>query len=171
MHVFAHNGSLDGIWDKVSLQSGTYRPVGETDSEFAFCALLERLAPLWRDSAGPPALEHRLGIFADTTAEFARLGTANFLYSDGDVLFVHAHKRRWDEGGGRFSKPRPPGLSLASLGELHVKGLHVEVPRGGTDVLYVASVPLTETGWTALPEGTVAALRRGRIVAQRDSSQ
>jgi predicted glutamine amidotransferase len=169
MHVFAHNGSLEGIWDKVSLQSGSYRPVGDTDSEFAFCVLLERLAPLWRGAAGPPALEDRLSIFADTAAELARLGAANFLYSDGDILFVHAHKRCWDEGGGHFSKPRPPGLSLANLGELHVKGLHVEVPRSQTDVLYVASVPLTELGWTSLPEGTVAALRQGRIAAQLES--
>ncbi len=171
MHVFAHNGELEGIWDKMSLQGGTYRPVGETDSEFAFCVLLERLAPLWRGAARPPALEDRLGIFADTAAELARLGTANLLYSDGDVLFMHAHKRRWDEGGGRFSEPRPPGLSLARLGELHVKGLHVDVPGSRTDVLYVASVPLSKSGWTPLPEGTVAALRQGRVLEQLRSGQ
>jgi glutamine amidotransferase len=168
MHVFAHNGSLAGIWDKLSLQSGTYRPVGETDSELAFCILLERLAPLWRSAAGPPALQERLGIFADTAAELAELGPANFLYSDGDVLFVHAHRRCWDQGDGRFSEPRPPGLSLASLRDLLVEGLHVEVPESRTDVAYVASVPLTKQGWRPLPEGTVAALRGGRVVAQME---
>jgi predicted glutamine amidotransferase len=166
MHLFAHNGSLEGIWDTMSLRSGIYRPVGDTDSEFAFCVLLERLAPLWRGAGGPPALRDRLRIFADTAAEFAALGPANFLYSDGDVLFLHAHERSWDEGDGRFSKPRAPGLSLARLGDLHVKGLRVEVPRADTDVFYVASVPLTRAGWTPLRAGTVVALWRGRIAAQ-----
>ena len=55
MHVFAHNGSLADVRDKVRLRSDRFRPVGETDSEYAFCVLLERLVPLWRDAAGPPA--------------------------------------------------------------------------------------------------------------------
>jgi len=38
--LFAHNGTLD----KTQLKSGTrYRPVGETDSEKAFCYLLSRM--------------------------------------------------------------------------------------------------------------------------------
>lgn len=165
-HVFAHNGGLEGIWDKIKLQSDTYTPVGDTDSEYAFCVLLERIAPLWRGSKGPPPLQDRLGIFADTAAELARLGAANFLYSDGEVLFAHGHRRCWDEGGGRFSEPRPPGLSLSSRRDLLVKGLHVEAPHSDTDAVYIASVPLTEEGWTPLPEGTVLALRRGREVAR-----
>lgn len=171
MHLFAHNGGLEGIWDKISLQSGAYTPVGDTDSEFAFCVLLERLAPLWRGAIGPAALQDRLRIVADTAAELARLGPANFLYSDGEVLFVHAHQRHWDEGGGRFSEPRPPGLSLTSRSDLLAKGLHVEAPHSETDAICVASVPLTEEGWTPLPEGIVLALRQGREVARTGPSQ
>jgi len=166
MHVFAHNGSLAEIRDKVRLRLDRFRPVGETDSEYAFCVLLERLVPLWRDAAGPPALDERLAVFADTARELAALGPANFLYSDGDVLFVHAHKRRWDEGGGRFSAPRAPGLSFARLDDLLVKGLQVEAPQAETEIIFVASVPLTEEGWQPLPEGTVMALRGGRLAAQ-----
>jgi predicted glutamine amidotransferase len=166
MHFFAHNGGFDGIWNELPLRSDVFRPVGETDSEYAFCVLLERLAPSWRKTAGPPPLPDRLGIVAETAAELRRLGSANFLYSDGDVLFAHAHERRWDEGGGRFSAPRPPGLSLARFRNLSVKGLHVEAPHDETEVLYVASVPLTAEGWMSVPEGTVLALRGGTEVAR-----
>lgn len=39
--VFAHNGNLVGIRHAGSLAFDRYRPVGTTDSEPAFCALLE----------------------------------------------------------------------------------------------------------------------------------
>ena len=166
MHFFAHNGGFEGIWDKMPLRTDAFRPVGDTDSEYAFCVLLERLAALWRGSEGPPSLHDRLGIVAETAEELRRLGSANFLYSDGDVLFAHAHRRHWDEGGGRFSEARPPGLSLTSRRELVVKGLHVKVPDGNDEALCIASVPLTTEGWTSVPEGTVLALRQGREVAR-----
>jgi glutamine amidotransferase len=169
MHVFAHNGSLVDIRDEVPLSSDRFQPVGETDSEYAFCILLERLAPLWRDRTEAPALGDRLEVFADTAREMSALGAANFLYSDGDVLFLHAHRRRWDEGGGRFSEPRAPGLSIATLDDLLVPGLHVEAPHDETEIAFVASVPLTEEGWQPLPEGTVAALQGGRLVARQPS--
>ena len=54
MHLFAHNGGLDGIWAQLSLPADGYAPVGDTDSEYAFCVLLARLAPLWRAAGGPP---------------------------------------------------------------------------------------------------------------------
>ncbi len=166
MHLFAHNGGLDRIWNWMPFSTDAYRPVGETDLEYAFCLLLERLARLWRRDNSPPPLADRLAIVAEMAEAFRKLGAANFLYSDGDVLFVHAHKRHWDEGGGRFSPARPPGLSIATRCDLSVKGLKVEAPPDHASVLYVASVPLTAEGWTSLPEGTVLALRKGSEVGR-----
>ena len=39
-HVFAHNGDLPGIENNDTLRSDHARPVGQTDSEYAFCVLL-----------------------------------------------------------------------------------------------------------------------------------
>ena len=41
-HVFAHNGDLQAQALQRGQRLGLYHPVGETDSEYAFCALLER---------------------------------------------------------------------------------------------------------------------------------
>ena len=166
MHLSAHNGGFDGIWDKKTLRSGVYHPTGETDSEFAFCLLLERLAPLWRETQEPPPLADRMAIVAEVARDLATMGSANFLYSDGDVLFAHADKRHWDEGGGSFSEARPPGLSLARQNDLSVKGLHVEAPDPETTAVFLASVPLTGDGWEPLAEGTVLALRDGEEVSR-----
>jgi len=59
MHVFAHNGDLIGLEDATAADLGRFRPIGDTDSEHAFCLLLARLEPLWaaRDT---PSLESRL---------------------------------------------------------------------------------------------------------------
>lgn len=44
-HVFAHNGNLPGIYRSAALALDRYRPVGQTDSEHAFCTLLSRFEP------------------------------------------------------------------------------------------------------------------------------
>ena len=166
-HVFAHNGSLPNIWQQLHLPPGGFQPIGETDSEYAFCCLLERLRPLWREPDKPPALADRLAVVAETAALLRELGPVNFLYSDGDTLIAHAHKRAWEEGDG-FSTPRPPGLSTISLtgADLSARGLHVE--SAGADIVMtaLASVPITDDGWEPLPEGTLVALCQGREVAR-----
>lgn len=166
-HVFAHNGELKQIWQQVSLVKNGFHPVGETDSEYAFCLLLNRLQALWRTSSEPPVLTKRMDIIAKTAADLRLLGTANFLYSDGDVLFVHAHRRRWEEGG-HVSEPKPPGLSLleVDVAELETLGLDVKGLQPETVIALVASVPLTSKGWMPLPEGVVLALSAGKEIAR-----
>lgn len=144
MHVFAHNGDLDKARLRDRMRLGHFHPLGETDSEYAFCALL----------AGMPVratLEERLAITARFAARLRDLGPANFLYTDGEFLFIHGHRR--SPGGGRA--PVPPGL--------HVLQRSCAPEQR---VLLAASVPLTrEPGWRALGEGEVLVVRGGEIVA------
>ena len=125
-----------------------------------------RLKPIWQGAVEPPALQERLRVVAETAADLRKLGSANFLYSDSDVLFAHAHRRHWDEAGVRFSAPCPPGLSLTNRRDLLFKGLHVALPDDDTQALYLASMPLTAEGWTPVPEGTVLGLRDGRELSR-----
>jgi glutamine amidotransferase len=167
-HMFAHNGSLKEIWQEMPLSGDTFQPIGETDSEYVFCLLLERLQPLWRQREKPPSLQERLEIISQFAQEVRGYGQANFLYSDGETLFVHAHRRRWEEKGG-FSEPRPPGLSIISLdeAELSTMGLHIKgQEEEDTVITLVASVPLTAEGWQPLPEGSIIALCQGREIAR-----
>jgi glutamine amidotransferase len=150
MHLFAHNGMLPGIEHDARFESRRFRPIGDTDSEHAFCALLERLAPRW--DAGPPSLDDRLAAIADFAGALRTLGPANFIYSDGDTVFAHAHRRKIDAG-----EIRPPGL--------HVLCRHCAAMDDGVDVALVASVPLSREPWRPLDEGEVVALREGRVVA------
>lgn len=165
MHVFAHNGDLEAAALRAALPLGSFRPVGDTDSEYAFCALLEQLRPAWQRDA-VTALDERLHVVAAFAAALRPLGPANFLYADGDALFVHGH-RRFQPGATRAD---PPGLHLlarrcaAEHGAVDAAGLAVELGSEQSVVL-AASVPLTaEPGWRALAEGELIAIRRGAVV-------
>ncbi len=169
-HVFAHNGGVPDIQARLPLNTDRFLPVGETDSEHAFCLLLEQLAPAWRQTGSRPPLQQRLEIVARFAERAREHGTMNFLYSDGETLFVHAHRRRWEEAGG-ISEPRPPGLSLLRVdtATLSTRGLRVTGADDDVVTTAVASVPLTVDGWEPLAEGTVLALAGGLEVARAGS--
>lgn len=164
VHVFAHNGNLVGIERAGNLDFDRYRPVGTTDSEHAFCALLERIHGLWNPASAPPPLEQRRSAVAEFAADLCRLGPANFLYSDGEVLFAHGH-RRIHAASGRIA---PPGLCLWSChctdpdGPVHASG--VTVAPGFQEMVLVASVPLTGEAWRPLGEGELVVVSAGRVV-------
>ena len=82
--VFAHNGDLKGF-DPVL--DGPYRPVGTTDSERAFCFLMQQLRERFGDTA--PAMPALRAAIADLVAVIARHGTFNMMLSDGTALFAH----------------------------------------------------------------------------------
>jgi glutamine amidotransferase len=166
MHVFAHNGNLDNPRLRERLSLGFHRPVGDTDSEYAFCALLGRLTDLWLRAGSVPPLAERLRIVAAFADEIRGLGPANFLYADGDVLFAHGHKRMQGELG-----IRPPGLHVVcrhcarETDAVDAQGLTIMTTAREQHVVLVASVPLTrEPGWRALREGELIAIRAGAII-------
>ena len=151
MHAFAHNGDLDRVRLRARMPLRQFHSVGDTDSEYAFCVLLERLRAAWRSLATPP-LTDRLGVIAAFASAIRPLGPANFLYSDGDALFIHAHRRFQGDG----APPRPPGLHVLSRS-----------CTPGQRVILAASVPLTlEPGWQPLGEGELIAARGGAVVAR-----
>jgi glutamine amidotransferase len=168
MHVFAHNGDLgEGFHGGAP---GAFRPVGDTDSERAFCALLERLRALWSEGDAP-AIDDRLGVVADFAAQMRGLGPANFIYSDGDTVFLHGHRRLH----GDRPAPEPPGLHVLCRrcagrpATLRAEGLSVTL-GAEQEVVLAASVPLTdEPGWRALAEGEIVVARRGRILSTAPS--
>lgn len=174
MHVFAHNGHLDPSRLQDAYPQGANRPVGETDSEIAFCALLERLRPMWLEADGVPSFEPRWNIVSAFAAELRSLGPANFLYSDSDVLYVHAHRRMHGAAG-----IRPPGLHVIErrcpAGEHSWNALGLAIASNADEqrVLLAASMPLTdEAAWQALGEGELVAVRSGEIVRRaRPASQ
>lgn len=162
-HLFAHNGWLPGIIEVGRFQSARYAPVGETDSEQAFCGLLDRLQDIWRQRRVIPPLAARLAVVSSFAAEMRSLGPANFLYSDGETLFAHGDRRKQAATG----RVEPPGLVFLErqcgkdARSLDANGVSIEVAE--QNITLVASVPLTEEPWVALAEGEVVAITKGEV--------
>lgn len=163
-HVFAHNGDLPDIEQSMKIGVDRYRPVGTTDSEYAFCSLLDRMQALWHSSSGLPPIDKRLSVVSEFAADLRKLGPANFLYADGDALFAHGHRRIQAATG----KVTSPGLWLlpcrcADTDE-PVQVVGVSIAPGFQEGLLIASVPLTDDQWQPFSEGEIVAVSAGKIV-------
>lgn len=162
MHVFAHNGKLPGIELGFASAFHRFQPVGSTDSEVAFCVLLERLAPLWEREVPSPAT--RVDIGATLARELREPGPANFLYSDGELLIAHGHRRT--QGDNEIA---PPGLvtlsrcCMADPDALSSAGVQLHESQY---VTLFASVPLTDESWRPLGEGEIVTVSSARPVRQ-----
>ena len=161
LHVFAHNGV---IRDSASL--GPFPPpwklLGETDSECAFALLLQRLAQLsetrradWRA---------RFEVFSALCAELRPRGIVNLLFSDGEYLYAHAHKRHWHHG----DQPTAPGLWLLTRNAHRSDSAALAGPQvhasSPVRIHFLASVPLSDEAWEPLPEGALHVFCNGELL-------
>ncbi len=82
--TFAHNGQLTDYQD---MPTGRHRPVGQTDSEAAFCWLLDKLEHRYPE---PP--KDMVGVFryvALRCDELREKGVFNMLLSDGEYIMTY----------------------------------------------------------------------------------
>lgn len=82
--VFAHNGDLTNF---NPVLNGAFRCVGTTDSELAFCYLLQELRHQFGDT--PPDLDTLTTALRELCAQVAEHGPFNMIMSDGKALFAH----------------------------------------------------------------------------------
>lgn len=165
MHVFAHNGNLKPLATAPTRNHGQFQPLGDTDSEMAFCLLLERIKQLAHAPQQWPTVQARLDAVAEVAQSLRDYGPASFLYADGDVLFAHAD-RRLQPLTGQVTAPAlyrlecPAGDKAALVHDCKVP----DTPTAQR-VILLSSVPLSNEAWTPMPRGDVIAVRRGEIVA------
>jgi len=166
MHVFAHNGDLQGITDDKKLKHSIAYPMGNTDSEYAFCSLMKLLGELWNANE-VPSVEERVNLVAYFSSLIRPYGPANFIYSDSELLYAHGHKRTHNDE----KEFRPPGLYVLSRACLidienkpNILGLDIQSTQTEQKVILVASVPLSTESWEPLDEGELVVLKDGAII-------
>jgi predicted glutamine amidotransferase len=86
--VFAHNGLVPEVieWQATG---PLCQPVGDTDSEYAFCHLLTEIAASYESPAHPKWIDR----LAKLSEKISTLGKFNFLLSDGQGLIAYGHDR------------------------------------------------------------------------------
>ena len=140
--VFAHNGDLKGF---EPVLDGPYRPVGNTDSERAFCFLLQQLRERFGDT--PPAMPVLRAAIADLVAIIARHGTFNMMLSDGTALFAHCSTKLC------YVVRRYPFASACLADEdLSVDFSQVTTPNDRVAIIVTTPLTTNET-WTEFAPG------------------
>lgn len=81
--VFAHNGNLKDFEPRLH---AAFKPVGQTDSERAFCWLMQELAKAHCDV---PSIAELTRTLAELMPQLNAFGTFNMLLSNGQALWAH----------------------------------------------------------------------------------
>ena len=142
--IFAHNGNL---LDFAPALADSYLPVGQSDSERAFCWLLQQLRH--RFGGTSPATAALFAAVHELTLAVAGHGEFNFLLSNGDWLFAHASTRL------SFVIRQAP-FAHAHLCDQDVTVDFSDVTTPEDRVAVIATLPLTDNEtWTEMPAGTL----------------
>lgn len=152
--TFAHNGSLRGLPER----TGHYHPVGTTDSERAFCYLLDSLRTRFRHypPAGP-----LWNAIARLTGRLARHGSFNFLLSDSKYLFAHCATKLC-----YIQRKAPFGIARLSDLDVEVDFAKETTPKDKVVVVSTAQLTSNET-WTILEPGDFVVFHEGDLVHRR----
>lgn len=153
--IFAHNGDL--LDYRPSLQ-GQYRAVGTTDSELAFCHIMEGLRA--RFGYDEPVATDLFQAIHELTAQITVHGVFNFLLSNGQFLFAHCSTnlyyivRQWP-----FNKAHLIDADMTIDFSL--------TNREGDCVSVIATKPLTDNeAWTRFGAGQLIMFEHGTACMQ-----
>lgn len=153
--IFAHNGDLKDFQPTLL---GHFQPVGDTDSELAFCYLLDCLVQ--RFALNEPQLDDIFQVLAEISPQIAEHGTFNFILSNGQAMFTYATtKLHW--------LVREYPFQPAQLIDLDVEVDFSQVTTPDDRVAVITTEPLTKNEtWTPYQAGEMILFQHGKIVKQ-----
>ena len=148
--VFAHNGDLKGFEPRLH---GAFRAVGSTDSERAFCWLMQELA---KAHASVPSIAELTCTLRELLPTIARHGTFNLLLSNGQALWAHATTALY------WLERRHP-FSAAHLADEDLSVDFGALTQPTDRVAVIVTAPLTTNEqWTPFSAGELAVFVDGR---------
>jgi glutamine amidotransferase len=151
--VFAHNGDLKNYHPKLH---STFHPVGSTDSERAFCWLMQELA---KSHAALPTVEELTRTLRELIPQIAAFGTANILLSHGEAMWAHCTTQL-------HYLVRQHPFAPATLMDEDLTVNFAELNQPGDRAAVIVTTPLTSNeAWTAFAPGELRVFVDGLPVA------
>jgi glutamine amidotransferase len=150
--VFAHNGDLKDYQPRLH---AAFRPVGSTDSERAFCWLMQELAKAHADL---PPVGELTATLAELVPRVAAHGSFNFMLSNGQALWAHCStKLSWLVREHPFRKAR--------LQDEDMSVDFAELTTTADRVAVVVTEPLTaDEAWRAFAPGELKVFVNGGLI-------
>ncbi len=150
--VFAHNGTVRGAR---ALKLGKYQPIGSTDSEHAYCHLMEVLRSSFRTY--PRRVSELSELVAEVGGKIGRRGSFNFLLGDGRHLFARCATKL-----SYLVRKAPFGRARLSDDDVTIDFSAVTTPRDRVAV--ISTIPLTsDEAWTTGDPGTLWVFDQGAL--------
>lgn len=148
--VFAHNGDLKNFTPKLH---GHFQPVGNTDSEQAFCWIMQELS---KSHAALPSIEELTHTLRELAAKISPHGTFNFLLSNGEALWAHATTHLC-----YIERQHPFTQAQLSDEDLSVDFSRETTPQD--KVAIIVTAPLTQNEqWTSFQTGELRVFVNGQ---------
>jgi len=139
--VFAHNGDLKGYAPRLH---ASFHPVGDTDSERAFCWLMQELA---KAHARLPPVAELTATLRELAPVVAAHGSFNFMLSQGEALWAHCSTHL-----SHLVRQHP--FLEARLQDEDMRVDFAQVTTPADRVAIVVTEPLTrDEAWTAFAPG------------------
>ena len=156
--IFAHNGDLPNF---TPAPTKDFYPVGETDSEKAFCYLLQQLKDCHPTHI--PILPVLHQTLSTAVSQITPHGSFNFLLSNGKYLFAHCSTKL------SYIVRRHP-FGHAHLVDKDMAVDFSEATGKEDQVAVIATTPLTDNErWAPIPPGTLLVFNNGLPVNLADS--
>ncbi len=150
--VFAHNGDLKNFAPRLH---GSFRPVGNTDSELAFAYIMQELG---KSHAGVPSVAELTITLREIAAQIAPHGPFNFLLSNGQALWAHASTNL-------YYVLRQHPFAHAALVDEDVNINFAEHTSVHDRVAVVVTSPLTKNeAWVPMQAGQLTVFVNGQVV-------
>ncbi|ENM5917653.1 class II glutamine amidotransferase [Vibrio mimicus] len=151
--TFAHNGQLTDYQD---LATGRHRPVGQTDSEWAFCWLLNQMEQKYPE--GPQDWSEMLRYVAQCCDSLRPLGVFNMLLSNGEYVMAYCTNHLY-----WITRRAPFGHAALLDEDVEINFQEETTPNDVVSV--IATQPLTgnET-WQRMKPGQFAFFHLGELV-------
>lgn len=148
--IFAHNGNIDTL---PALHGKRFLPVGDTDSEQAFCWMLEQLSERFAEQPTEPQLYAAL---ADLAQDLDARGVANFILSNGKFLAAHCSTNL-------HYVVRQAPFGAAHLVDDDITVDFSELTTAYDRVAIIATEPLTDNErWTKMKKGELLVFQDGQ---------
>ncbi|WP_179745929.1 class II glutamine amidotransferase [Paraburkholderia bryophila] len=158
--LFAHNGDLRPLGEP---EPGPYAPVGTTDSEAAFCFIMNRLYAHFAANTNTSTdtnvddIDAVFNVIEQATRTLNTFGIFNFVLSNGQAQFAYCSTRlsyvirHWPFSSARLVD-----------GDLSVDFAERGTPADRAAV--IATTPLTDEVWTACQPGDLLMFRSGALL-------
>lgn len=158
--TYAHNGQLEGA---ELLPVGLHQPLGMTDSERAFCWIIQQLSLRFCDQE--PALTVLSEAITELALQLKEKGVFNMMLSDGAVLYCFCTtKLHWIVRRAPFKQ--------ATLSDEDISVDFQEVTSDKDVVTVIATRPLTNNEeWEEMMPGELCAFQGGEVVFQKKPNE